>query len=66
MKYELLEHPPYSPDSAPLYFNCFPIKNKTRGKHFNTNERIKAGLNNFLEVIKRLDRNTGTKLDQVF
>ena len=43
LKYELLQHPPYSPDLAPSDFWLFPhLKKFLRGKHFSSNEDVIA------------------------
>ena len=45
LKYELLQHPPYSPDLAPSDFWLFPhLKKFMRGKHFSSNEEIIAAV----------------------
>ena len=39
--FELLEHPPYSPDLAPMDFRVFPeLKANLRGIHFDTAEEL--------------------------
>ena len=41
--FNLLEHPPYSPDLAPCDFRLFPeMKAKLRGIHFNTVEELQT------------------------
>lgn len=48
--FELMEHPPYSPDLAPSDYYLFPImKNYLKGRHFVSDDDIKAEVNNFLE-----------------
>jgi len=43
LKFELLEHPPYSPDLAPSDFWLFPhLKKFLRGKRFSSNEEVIA------------------------
>lgn len=45
LKYELLEHPPYSPDLAPSDFYLFPaLKKFMRGKRFSTNDEVIAAV----------------------
>lgn len=40
--FELLQHPPYSPDLAPMDFRVFPeVKKMLRGKHFDTSFDLK-------------------------
>lgn len=42
-KYELLKHPSYSADLAPVDFNLFPVLNKlTIGKRFESNGEMIA------------------------
>ena len=41
--YEVLPHPPYSPDLAPSDFFLFPhLKSTLRGRHFNTDNDVIA------------------------
>jgi histone-lysine N-methyltransferase SETMAR len=41
LQWELLEHPPYSPDVAPINFQVFsPLKNHLGGKHFADDEEV--------------------------
>lgn len=50
LKYELLEHPPYSPDLAPSDFHLFPnLKKSLRGKHFSSNEEVIAAVEGYFE-----------------
>lgn len=45
LKYELLEHPPYSPDLAPSDYYLFRnLKEFLRGKHFSSNEEATAAV----------------------
>ena len=63
--YEILPHPPYSPDLAPCDYCLFPdMKTWLRGKRFLSNEEIIAAKNEyfegfdknyFLEGIKKLE-----------
>ena len=47
--FELLDHPPYSPDLAPSDFYLFPkMKNELRGKHFSDNDDVIDAVNDFL------------------
>ena len=65
LRYEILPHPPYSPDLAPSDYFLFPnMKTWLRGKRFSSNEEIIAATseyferfdkNYFLEVIKKLE-----------
>lgn len=45
LHYELLEHPPYSPDLAPSDFHLFPhLKKFMRGQRFSSNEEVIAAV----------------------
>ena len=65
LRYEILPHPPYSPDLAPSDYFLFPnMKTWLGGKRFSSNEEIIAATNenfegfdenNFLEGIKELE-----------
>ena len=48
LKYELLEHPPYSPDLAPSDFWLFShLKNCMRGKSFSSNYEVIAAVDEY-------------------
>ena len=48
--FEVLPHPPYSPDMAPSDFYLFPkLKSNVRGKQFGSNEGVIAAVNEYLE-----------------
>ena len=50
LKYERLEHPPYSPDLAPSDFHLFPhLKKFLRGKRFSSHEEVIAAVNGYFE-----------------
>lgn len=50
MGFELVEHPPYSPDLAPSDFYLFPrLKKHLRGKKFEDNSEVMAAVEAFLE-----------------
>lgn len=50
LKYELLEHPPYSPDLAPSDFDLFPhLKRFMRGKRFSSHEEIIAAVETYFD-----------------
>ncbi|CAK9809133.1 Histone-lysine N-methyltransferase SETMAR [Anthophora quadrimaculata] len=52
LHYELLEHPPYSPDLAPSDFHLFPnLKKFLRGKRFSSNEKVIATANDYFEEL---------------
>ncbi|KAJ4448074.1 hypothetical protein ANN_10086 [Periplaneta americana] len=47
--YQILPHPPYSPDMAPSDFFLFPrMKNPLRGKHFQNDEEVIFEVERFL------------------
>lgn len=52
--FEMLDHPPYSPDLAPCGFFLFPnLKKELRGKRFNTDEDVKNAIfDHFSELDK--------------
>lgn len=46
LKFEVLPHPPYSPDLAPNDFHFFPnLKRDIKGKHFRSDEEVKRAVN---------------------
>lgn len=48
--FELLEHPPYSPDLAPSDFYLFPrLKEHLRGKKFLNDNEVMAAVEAYLE-----------------
>ena len=48
--FQVLPHPPYSPDMAPSYFYLFPkLKSNLRGTQFGSNEDVIAAVNEYLE-----------------
>jgi histone-lysine N-methyltransferase SETMAR len=54
LHYELLEHPPFSPDLAPSDFCLFP-KLKLTGQHFSSNQEAIAAVEGYFA-----DHTTGT------
>jgi len=49
LRWEILPHPPYSPDLAPSDFHLFgPLKEGLRGKHFQSNEEVKNQVRKWL------------------
>lgn len=52
--YELLPHPPYSPDLAPCDYFLFPnLKKWLGGKKFGSNEEIISSTNAYFEGFKK-------------
>lgn len=63
LKYELLEHPPYSPDLAPSDFHLFPnLKKFVAGKRFLSNEEVIAAVNAYFEDLPKTHFMDGIKL----
>ena len=51
-KYELLDHPSYSPDLAPSDFYLFPnLKKFLAGKRFTYNEEAMEAVNDYFEEL---------------
>ena len=47
--FELLQHPPYSPDLAPSDYHIFsPLKEALRGRRFTSNEEVKEAVHTWL------------------
>lgn len=50
LRYEVVEHPPYSPDLAPSDYFLFPrLKNWLAGKRFHSNDEVEAETNAYFE-----------------
>jgi len=48
-KWEILPHPPYSPDLAPSDFHLFPqLKKYLRGNHFQSSEDVKDAVHQWI------------------
>jgi len=48
--FQCLDHPPYSPDLAPLDYNMFPVlKNLLKGHHFLSDAEVIAATEPWLE-----------------
>ncbi|CAK1583556.1 unnamed protein product [Parnassius mnemosyne] len=48
--FELLPHPPYSPDQAPSDFFLFPnLKKHLGGQRFSTNDEVKAAVDAYFD-----------------
>jgi histone-lysine N-methyltransferase SETMAR len=49
LKWEVLEHPAYSPDLAPSDFHLFgPLKNALRGRQFAADDEVKEAVHDWL------------------
>ena len=48
--FEILDHPPYSPDLAPSDFHLFPkLKESLRGQRFQTDDDVMAAVNEWFQ-----------------
>ena len=54
LHYELLEHPPYSPDLAPCDFCLFPkLKLFLAGQHFSSNQEVIAAVEGYFAKLMK-------------
>jgi hypothetical protein len=50
LKFEVLQHPPYSPDLAPCDFHFFPdLKRDLKGTHFTSDEEVKEAVKSWIK-----------------
>jgi hypothetical protein len=50
LKFEVLQHPPYSPDLAPCDFHFFPdLKRDFKGTHFTSDEEVKEAVKSWIK-----------------
>ena len=50
MKFEVLSHPPYSPDLAPCNFHFFPhLKRDLKGTHFTSDDEVKQAVTSWIK-----------------
>ena len=50
LKFEVLSHPPYSPDLAPKDFHFFPpLKRDLKGTHFTSDDEVKQALTSWIK-----------------
>jgi hypothetical protein len=48
-KFEVLSHPPYSPDLAPSDFHFFPhLKRDLKGTHFTSDDKVKQAVTSWI------------------
>jgi len=48
--FQCLDHPPYSPDLAPLDYHLFPgLKKQLKGHHFSSNMEVNAAAETWLD-----------------
>jgi len=54
LHYELLEHPPYSPDLAPSDFCLFPkLKLSLAGQHYSSNQEAIAAVEGYFAYLTK-------------
>lgn len=62
LRYELLPHPPYSPDLAPCDFFLFPnLKKSMAGKRYRSNEEVIAATEAYFEELPKTYYTEGLK-----
>jgi len=50
LKFEVLSHPPYSPDLAPRDFHFFPhLKRVLKGSHFTSDDEVKQAVTSWIK-----------------
>jgi transposase len=50
LKFEVLSHPPYSPDLAPCDFHFFPhLKRDLKGTHFTSDDEVKQAVTSWIK-----------------
>jgi len=50
LKFEVLSHPPYSPDLAPSDFHLFPhLKTDLKGIHFTSGDEVKQAVTSWIK-----------------
>ena len=50
LKFEVLSHPPYSPDLAPSDFHFFPhLKRDLKGTHFTSDDEVKQAVTSWIK-----------------
>ena len=59
-KWEIFDHPPYSPDLAPSDFHLFTkLKDFLAGKRFDSDEEFKQGVTTYLNTLVAEDYDAG-------
>lgn len=62
LRWELLPHPPYSPDLAPSDYHLFgPLKKPLRGKHFKSESEVKTAINAWIKAMPKSFYESGIK-----
>jgi histone-lysine N-methyltransferase SETMAR len=60
LHFEVLKHPPYSPDLAPSNFHLFgPLKAALRGRRFTSDEEVKTATHSWLAAQPKTFFNKG-------
>ena len=60
--FELVQHPPYSPDLAPSDFHLFPnMKRHLAGTHYNTDNDVISAVDDFLDLQDKTFYENGIK-----
>lgn len=53
LKFQIVDHPPYSPDLAPSDYHLFPnLKKFLAGKRFRSDEEVKVAVNGYFESLE--------------
>jgi histone-lysine N-methyltransferase SETMAR len=51
LRFECIQHPPYSPDIAPSDFHFFgPLKNALSGKQFRDDDEVRSAVHEWLRT----------------
>jgi len=51
LEFEVLSHPPYSPDLAPSDFQSFPhLKRDLKGTHFTSDDEVKQAVTSWIKL----------------
>lgn len=52
--FDIIDHPPYSPDLAPSDYRLFPkLKEDLRGKKFSTNDEVMCAVNEWFDTVEQ-------------
>jgi hypothetical protein len=52
LKFEVLSHPPYSPDLAPSDFHFFPhLRSDLKGTHFTSDDEVKQAVTSWIKLL---------------
>lgn len=62
LKFEMLPHPPYSPDLAPSDYHLFPnLKKHLGGQRFHRNDEVIEAVNSYFEELDESYYSNGIK-----